>query len=57
MGRKKKTIRFKEGDFNNLVKMGFGPISPPQQKQLENLFYEYGKKKGGKNEVDSDCNL
>ena len=57
MGRKKKTIRFKEGDFNNLVKMGFGPISPPQQKQLENLFYKYEKKKGDKNEVDSDCNL
>ena len=57
MGRKKKTIRVKEEDFNNLIKMGVGPISPPQQKQLENLFYKYGKKKGGKNEVDSDCNL
>jgi len=57
MGRKKKTIRVKEEDFNNLIKMGFGPISPPQQKQLENLFYKYGKKKGGKNKVDSDCNL
>jgi len=57
MGRKKKTIRVKEGDFNNLIKMGFGPISPPQQKQLENLFYKYEKKKGDKNEVDSDCNL
>jgi len=44
--KKKKTIRIAEKNFNELVnKIGFGPISPPQQKQLEEIFYKYGENK------------
>jgi len=43
---KKKLKRIAEKDFNELVnKIGFGPVSPPQQKQLEEIFYKYGEKR------------